>query len=160
MNSTELENAADTLHISIKESEKKQDAVPFDPVAQTERSLATFLQRSLDDALDERLYARHLKEIIDSRIGEADIVSIMTFYNSYTSRLNDREQGLLSPFIPRAGERVHALDAPKKKGAEEDVSASATKEVLQAFGELNNLIIAMKNTKGIKEALKEELGSE
>lgn len=145
----DVQAAADMLQISVQESNR--DAVPFDPGLQVEQALSTFLQERLKKIQEDRHFEELVKDALSSRIAEASFDQLMELLSLFQRNVNMDTANILSPFIPRAGERVPALDTmTKKKSPEETLSEGASKEILQAFGEFSNMLLSIKKTSDIK----------
>lgn len=155
MKENDLKEAAEILKIAQDTAIAYDEAVPFNPAAEVEQALSVFLQERLRKIQEDKGFEDLIKDAISSRIAEADFDQLMRLLHIFQSNVNADTANILSPFIPRAGERVPVLDNTnqKKKSGEEVISEGASKEILQAFGELNNMITSMKKANSIKEKL-------
>ena len=97
--------------------------------------------------------------MISAKLPEASFAELMRLLDIFQTNNNIGVEKVLSPFIPRAGERVPLLDEKKKRGTEADIGAISkdmSQDMVQAFQELSNMVSKLKNTpaEDIKKALR------
>jgi len=102
-----------------------------------------------------------MREILKARIPEAEFRDIANLLETEERYTNAVTSNILNPFVPKMQDND---TKNKKKSIEEDIFSESSKENLQAFNEmfqmLNSLKSAMGDTKKnskIKDALKESL---
>jgi len=152
MRKKDLDEARDILKVS---EHFEKNAVPYDPRMQMEESLSAFLTHRLDKLNEDQEFEKEIKAVLSSKISEAKFGELMQLLNIIQSNNNFGVQNILSPFIPRVGDRVPLLDDPQRKekeqSAEQKIGDSQGKELLEAFQELSNVL-----GKAKKEATEEE----
>lgn len=162
MKTKDLQDAASLLHVSVDESHK--EAIAYDPATEVEKSLSNFLQHRLSKLQEDSTREEAVWDAIISRVTEFNPDQLMRLLNILQENSNSGVEKILSPFIPRAGERVPLLPDNSKKQKEvpeEVIFNESGKDLMAAFEELNNLVrtMAASNTKSseaedIKNALK------
>ena len=159
MNSKDVEEVKSMLTFS-KDAVKEQSAVPYDPVALVQDALASFLQSRLLKLEQDNAFEDQIRRMISAKLPEASFAELMRLLDIFQTNNNIGVEKVLSPFIPRAGERVPLLDEKKKRGTEADIGAISkdmSQDMVQAFQELSNMVSKLKNTpaEDIKKALEQ-----
>lgn len=161
MNNKDLDDAAGLLHISIEESHK--NIAPYDPAIEVEKSLSHFLQHRLAKLQEDASKEEAVWDAIFSRVQEFNPDQLMRLLNILQENNNTGVEKVLSPFIPRAGDKVPLLpDASRKTREipEETIFNESNKDLIAAFEELNKLVRNLSAPKltedpeAIKKALK------
>jgi hypothetical protein len=113
----------------------------FDPTIEVENSLVSLLRHRITKLQDDVEFEQRIKDALLDRLPEAEFSELIHILNSVQSNTNTSVEKILSPFIPRVGERVPLLDTNKDKGknTDEQVFEKASKKTLEALDELGKL---------------------
>ncbi len=141
MKKKDLDEARSILKVS---ESFERNAVPYDPRAEMEQSLSAFLTHRLDKLNEDQEFEKEIKAVLSSKISEAKFGELMQLLNIIQSNNNFGVQNILSPFIPRVGERVPLLDDPQRKekevSTEQAIGDEQNKDLLEAFHQLSNML--------------------
>jgi len=157
MNSKDVEEVKSLLSLS---KEEQPEAIPYDPKIQVEDALASFLQSRLKKLEQDNQFEEQIRRMISTKLPEATFGELMRLLDIFQTNNNMGVEKVLSPFIPRAGERVPLLDEKKKRDtATDEVPKEMNQDLLQAFQELSKMMATLKphpdgKAEEIKEALK------
>lgn len=105
--------ARDTLTIS--QSVDRLESIPYDPTREVEKSLIALLQNRIEKVQTDNEFEENIKTAILARLPEASFSELMGMLNIVQRNSNDTTEKILSPFIPKAGERVPILDSDRTK---------------------------------------------
>ncbi len=143
MNSKDLEDVKSLLTFS-KEPESK--ATPYDPVVMVQDALASFLQSRLRKLEEDNAFEEQIRRMIAIKLPEASFIELMRLLDIFQTNNNVGVEKVLSPFIPRAGERVPLLDEKSKKASGDagGLSKEMSQDLVQAFQELSNMMTKLK----------------
>jgi hypothetical protein len=143
--------ANQALHASRRQQPRGSGA--FDPVAEVETLVSSLLTNRINKITSDS-YEEALKEQILARMPEATFSELISALANFQLNSNISLEKLLAPFLPRAGDRVPLLDKNKEEEAEKkvsDISAGASKDVLQALSELPKLLETLTKSKELSE---------
>jgi hypothetical protein len=120
----------------------------FNPHSEVSTTIVSLLKKIADRFDSEDEYNNELKSHLLDRLPEANWSEIAHHLENRETNENFRLKEILSPFIPKDGDRVPLLDNERKDMHPEDkLYNSATKESLQAMDMLNRLLIEYKKRK-------------
>ena len=116
----------------------KKDVREYNPAIEVEHSIVSLLRHRIEKLQEDVLFEDHIKQAILDRLPEAEFSELIRILDTIQGNTNVAIEKILSPFIPKAGERVPLLDENKreKKIADESIFDKATKDDLQAIAEL------------------------
>ena len=120
----------------------------FNPAVEVEESLVSLLKNRIIKIQDDENFEQQVKDAVLARLPEADFSQLVSLLNSMQINSNTSVERILSPFIPRVGERVPLLDTEKDKGQsnmDEKVFEKASKKALDALNELGKLSRVLSN---------------
>lgn len=126
----------------VESRSQERSAVHFNPALEVEESLVSLLRNRILKMQDDEDFEQQIKDAVIARLPEADFSQLIILLNSMQSNSNTSVEKILSPFIPRVGERVPLLDTEKEKGQsnmDEKVFEKASKKALDALNELGKL---------------------
>jgi len=146
--------------LNLNKEAPQVDAQPYDPIQQVQDALATFLQARLRKLEQDQAFEDQIKRMISAKMPEATFAELLRLLDVFQANNNTGVEKVLSPFIPRAGDRVPLLEEKKKKTDADagTVSKEMSQDMLQAFQELSKLMDKMRtgtpsNAADIKAAL-------
>jgi len=148
MKNKDLEDAKNMLTATLVESTKTPTL--YDPSTEVERSLSSFLQHRLTKLQEDASREETIWEAITERVSEFNPDQLMRLLNILQENSNSGVEKILSPFIPRAGERIPLLPDNSKKSkdiVEETIFNESGKDLMEAFSELNSLVREMAKTR-------------
>lgn len=147
MDNKDLEEVKGMLSIVQEPKEKELEA--FDPVLQVQGALADFLQARLKKLQGDVDFEEQIRRSITVRMPEASFPELLRLLDIFQTNNNISVEKVLSPFIPRAGDRVPLLDDKKMASGKDvgDLSKEMTKDLTSAFQELGSLINSLKKDK-------------
>jgi len=151
MDENDIKEAQQVL-VDLKNSSKS--AAPYDPSVEIENSLVSLLRSRIEKLQQDVTFEEHIKEAILTRLPEADFSELINILNTVQINGNQSIEKILSPFIPRVGERVPLLDPSskeQKKNSGELVFNETSKEDLQALNELMTALRKLKEAKVVKQ---------
>jgi glycyl-tRNA synthetase beta subunit len=140
---------------------QEKAAVHFNPAIEVEESLVSLLRNRITKIQDDEDFEQQIKDAVLARLPEADFSQLVMLLNSMQNNSNTSVERILSPFIPRVGERVPLLDTEKEKGQsnmDEKVFEKASKKALDALNELGKLSRVLSNLPNTEPAKPEATG--
>jgi hypothetical protein len=140
-------NELQTAVNSIKDMDRTP-ILEFNPHNEVSTTIISLLGKitSRFDAEDE--YNQQLKDSLIARLPEATWGEIAQHLSSREVNENERLRGLLSPFIPKDGDRVPLLDSERREiRSDEKLFNGSTKDSLQAVDMLTKVLIEFKKRK-------------
>jgi hypothetical protein len=126
----------------LAETRQLQHTSTYDPSHEVEMTLVSLLRHRIDKIQEDSIFEQQVKEALLARLPEADFSELIRLLDSVQLQTNISVEKILSPFIPRVGERVPLLDNDTergKKNMDEQVFDKASKDVLNALAELGKL---------------------
>jgi hypothetical protein len=143
---------------SLRESQASTgEAIPFNPTIEVEESLVSLLRSRIEKMQEDQNFEQQIKDAILARLPEAEFSELLILLNSLQNQSNISVEKILSPFIPRVGDRVPILDAAKDKdqaSIDEKVFEQSSQSTLKSINELSKLSRVI--DKLIKESSPEE----
>ena len=138
MTEEDLKQATEALAASKAE---EHTVVPFNPAMEVEESLVSLLRNRITKIQEDEDFEQQIKDAIIARMPEASFSELMMLLGSIQGQSNTSVEKILSPFIPRVGERVPLLDTDKDKAQNTDEKTfdKASKKVLDSLNELSKL---------------------
>jgi len=136
----------------------EKEASLFNPALEVESSLVVLLKNRIAKVQEDQEFEQQIRDAILDRLPEAQFSELMALLHSVQSQSSVAVEKILSPFIPKVGERVPLLDASKEKdqaSMDEKVFEKASKKALDALNELGKLSRVL-NTLGDSEISKKE----
>jgi len=144
----------------LNEALENVEAIPFSPVKMVENALYDFLSYRVMLLKNDLSFQKDLKDALRARIPEADFNDIRILLDQSERSTNTSLTSTMAPFLNKLQDTVKT----KEKSVEENIFESSSKETLQAFNEvyqvmqqLNKASKEKKDTSSLKEALKESL---
>lgn len=133
----------------------------YDPSSEVEHNIVSLLRHRIEKLQEDAQFEQEVKNAILARLPEAEFAELIRILDTVQAHSNASTGVLLSPFVPKAGERVPLLDERKeKKTSEENINSDSRSEDLQAVAELGKLIRLMKEKQQPKKIEKQEKSSE
>jgi hypothetical protein len=119
----------------------------YNPTEEVEYALVSLLRHRINKLNTDVEFEQHVKDAMLARLPEANFSELILLLDRLQTNTNISVEKILSPFIPKAGERVPLLDQDKanNKNTEETVFDSASKDTLQALSELAKAVRLIKN---------------
>lgn len=142
------------LNASISQNEPLAVATARieDPVLAIETSLLSFVRDSFAVVREDREFKEILRDTIVTRLGEANIHQLMSFYKDVQEGEIGATSALIGPLIGLQSAKVaaeadsHQFTSPASV-SDDKLFKKASKDVLQGIVQLNQLLEAMNSTK-------------
>jgi len=118
----------------------------YDPSQEVEHALVSLLRHRIEKLQTDVEFEQHIKDAVLARLPEANFSELILILDRIQSNTNISVEKILSPFIPRAGERIPILDQDKKdrRTTDETIFDEANKDTLQALSELAKAVRLIK----------------
>lgn len=153
----DLEQAQQAL-VDIKTAAK--EVSKYDPSLEIEHNIVSLLRHRIEKLNEDAQFEQEVKNAILARLPEAEFAELIRILDTVQAHANASTGILLSPFVPKAGERVPLLDDKReKKASEEDITNDSRSEDLQAVAELGKLIRLIKEKQQPKKIEQEKINS-
>jgi hypothetical protein len=138
----EEEDIEEVKQVLVDVKTIKKEAFHYDPAIEVEHSIVSLLRHRIEKLQDDVNFEASIKEAILARLPEAEFSELIRILDTIQANTNVSVEKILSPFIPRVGERVPLLDGEKKekRAAEDDFNDSATREDMEAIRELGKVM--------------------
>ena len=139
----DLQLAKNTLH--------EMDALridDFDPHIEVSTTIVSLLRNITERFDSDDAYNSKLKEALIARLPEATWSEIAMHLSSREMNENIRLKEILSPFIPKDGDRIPLMDNNRKElRSDEKLFNGSTKENLQAMETLTRVLMEYRKQK-------------
>jgi hypothetical protein len=121
----------------------------YNPAVEVEHSLVSLLRHRIEKLQEDVAFEQNIKDAIIARLPEAEFSELIRILDTIQANTNVSVEKILSPFIPRVGERVPLLDENRKDrhSTDETIFNEAGKETLQALEELTKVVKLLKERK-------------
>ena len=127
----------------ISQGTERFEAIPYSPTQEVEKSLIALLQNRIEKVQTDNEFEENIKSAILARLPEASFGELMGMLNIVQHNSNDTTEKILSPFIPKAGERVPILDSDRskaKRAIEQKAIDEMPREVAEGITKLSKFM--------------------
>ncbi len=132
-----------TEALIISQSTERLEPLSYDPTREVEKSLIALLQNRIEKVQTDNEFEENIKSAILARLPEASFGELMGMLNIVQRNSNDTTEKILSPFIPKAGERVPILDSDRskaKRAIEQKAIDEMPREVAEGITKLSKFM--------------------
>ena len=140
-------------HQSIKDIDNTK-LEQYNPHSEVSSTIISLLGKITDRFDTEDEYNQQLKDALIARLPEAQWGEIASHLSSREMNENIRLKEVLSPFIPKDGDRVPVLDSERKGiNSDEKIFIESTKDNLQTMDLLTRVLTEFKKRKDAQVAV-------